>query len=146
MINRKEIIPDFILKLQTVTRANGYLTDLGTNAHDWTEKPLSKKEFPEAIVKDIQNSFSDGSTHVQTITIEVVLFTANSENTVTELRKMIADVYLMIGNNKSFFYNKYDGMYITPVSDEIEMFHEDKIVGAASIKIAITFETDKWQP
>ncbi len=145
MIKRSEFISDFILKLQTVTKANGYLTDLGTNAHDWTEKPLSKKEFPEAIVKDIQNSFSDGRTHVQTMTIEIVLFTANSDQTIHEVRKMIADVYMMILNEKNFFYNKYSGIYITPVSDEIEMFHEDKIVGAASVKIAITLEDNKWQ-
>lgn len=91
---RQRIVSAIITRLQDISIANGYKTDIGTNVEDW-RVDWQQDELPAISVCDMvaENNFEHSATQqtIRQLPIQIRIFTASS-TPAADLRKMIADV------------------------------------------------------
>src|SRR6266478_147352 len=102
-IRRQDIIDAIKSRLQTISTTNGYHTNLGANVFVYRDAPIEPYELPALVVKDYKCTKVDELTDVNlsfenwNVFIEVEFVFATSGNSITDVRKGIADVYKAIG-------------------------------------------------
>lgn len=99
---RQQIIDAIVLRLQTITTANGYATNAGALVEDWPRR-FDDDECPALGVCDVTESSDKGDresgTETHTLTVQVRVFVAANTPAPT-LRAIIGDVQKAVGVNQ----------------------------------------------
>lgn len=140
---RQQIIDKVDARMKAIKTTGGYKTNLGNHVFDWLGRDLATSELDALIYRDRTNEI-DGDTLTQfgnRVRLEIEIKASSAATTAKTLRNGIEDVYKAIGTDET-----WSGLALCtqPVSDEIEIEHEDKIIGTARILVDIEYETSKW--
>lgn len=144
----EEIISAIITKLQGITVANGYLTDIGSNVNDFNDKtiPVNTSEYLE--VRDAQTNFvqkgEDGyleNAHKQQLLLEI--FVQFEKKDITYSRKAAADIYKLIGTEKWYFWDNHRIRFI-PLRHQKTVNQEDREISALKVFVICEFITAEW--
>ena len=145
MANKRQQIMDAVKsRLQTITTVNGYNTNLGNNVYEWKETAFAENEMPGIDYHDSRCERFDGVLNRFRWRLNVELEIATQDATaVSDVRKMIADVYKAIGTDDT-----WGGLAITtgqPESDEMRVMKEERFIAGALIGMFIIYETSLWE-
>jgi len=148
MTKEEEIITAIIIKLQNITVANGYLTDIGKNVNDFNDFtiPDSTTEYLE--IRDAQTDFiqkgQEGfleNAHKQQLFLE--LFAQFSNKNITYARKAVADIYKMFGTYKWEFWTT-NRIFFKPLRHQKTVNQDAREITAAKVFIICEFITNEW--
>ncbi len=143
MTVRQQIITAVIARLQTITVANGYSADLGSDVFEWPGLPISPNKLPGAIVTDPGGQIEDAGVSGRldhTLPIEVDLLTRGA-TAVTAIRALIGDVLAAVGTDPQWSALAVDTR-CTGVTIAVEE-HEHLFAGA-QINLEIKYRTAQW--
>jgi hypothetical protein len=140
---RQQLISAIDTRLKTITTANGYKTNAGSNVFDWLDRDLADSELDAIIYRDRSNvmDMSDFDSKMNTVVVEIQVKTKSTTTTAAQVREMIEDVYKAIGTDETWGGLALQTM---PKSDDIDVQQSDKITGSGTITIEIQYESAKW--
>jgi hypothetical protein len=138
MNTRQSIMTALQTQLETITKANGYNTDLGASVAEWRGYPTETGSMPILLMRDTEDKVANNyqyHDHDLSVELEVIA----SGNTVsTEMRKMLADIYDCVGANLSLGGYTYDIMYN---GDTMTLVHEEQKIMAAVVSLTLRFKS-----
>jgi uncharacterized protein (DUF927 family) len=140
---RQQILDAIDTRFKTIKTTAGYKTNIGNNVFDWLDRDLADTELDALIYKDPINELSS-TTITQwnnKVNLEIEVKTKSASTTAKQVRMMIEDIYKAIGTDAT-----WGGLALrsNPVSEEISIQQQDKIVGSAKIIISIEYVKLKW--
>ncbi len=140
---RQQIIEALDTRLKTIKKTSGYKSDIGNHVYDWLDRDLDDSELPALIYRDRTNPIESYTVlnYLNQVNVEIEVKAKSASTTAESVREMIEDVYKAIGTDDRFGGLAVDSQ---PVSDEINISHEDKIKGTGTINIIIEYEKEKW--
>lgn len=142
---RQTLINNIKTQLQTITVANSYETNLGSNVFEWRESPLQQSELPAIILRDPSNQLvKTFGKHESVLRLELEIYT---QGTPATMRKAIADVIKCIGVE-----GKKDNPFTVAEvikfagDEEIETEHTEHKFAGVKMTFEIEYITDPWDP
>lgn len=142
MTVRQQIIDALEARLQAISIAGGYRTDIGARVFEWRSTDLQKKDLPAILYRDgsapVDNGVADFLGHQLQVDIQIITQGATAP---ADLREMVADVLQAIGVDATWGGLARNTL-LTQVDMEIEQ--ADKILGGASIALEIHYDTNDW--
>lgn len=154
MIKTESILQDLLIAFRTIKKTNQYEagkyyeSNIGDSFFDWSERPVPDENKTEAILQDVSADFDNveqvSSYHQRTDLFNVLLYSANGDDSVTELRKYERDTFRCLGKHNPGFLTKYQDTAIKPVSIKKAMKKADKTIAAAMIEFSITYTTEPF--
>jgi hypothetical protein len=143
MTVRQQIVNAVIARLQTITVADGYSADLGSNVFEWPALNISPNKMPAAIVTDPGGQIEDAGVSGRldhTLPLEVGLITRGASG-VADIRALIGDVLGAVGSDPQWSTLAVDTT-CTGVTIDVEE-HEHLFAGA-QIDLEIKYRTAQW--
>jgi hypothetical protein len=154
---RQDIMDAVVTRMQGIltTASPAYHTNLGSNVI--TGRPrlvgpdgsigsaiVEASELPCILIRDPMDEISNATLRGKQehrLSVEIEIRCEGGTDTDEDLRIAIADIYAAIGTD-----TRWSGlaMNTAPVSDESTVLQGDKIIGAALIRINISFITSAW--
>ena len=148
MSKEEEIISAFITKLKTITTADGFETDIGTNVNDFNDKTIAADVPVYVELRDAQTNFLQKgdpgfleNAHKQQMIIEI--YVQFSKKNIAYARKAVSDIYKMIGINKWQFWDN-NKIWIFPLRHQKTVNQEDREISAVKIFLIVEFVTKEW--
>ncbi|MEN4053783.1 hypothetical protein [Sulfurimonas sp. NWX79] len=141
MNRRQEIVDILKLRLQNISKANGYENDI-VKVDEWVMSKLQDKDMPCLVLRDtgssVDNSVSGTSSN--RLQIEVDVLVSDKETTMRTLRSIMSDVLKAFGNESEDFYEHrtFDG-------DEVLVEHQDKLYGGTRMKFTVVYDAAQWE-
>ena len=140
---RQQVTAAFATRLTTITTANEYNLNLGSNVNEWRVNPLGQDELPGIVWRDTDDVVEATTQQdVHTLTIEVDIFVAGT-TAPTQMRQAIADVVAAIGTDPTFGGLAVDARV---VSEKIESDQEERRVVGITLTCVVEFYTDHLDP
>ncbi len=147
-IKKEQIVQAVKTRLETITTANGYHTNLGSNIYEWKQNPHNETDVLAAVIRDtdceevnILDQSSSGI-HTKILSMEIEIIAASS-TVPAVLRQAEADVNKAIGTDTTF-----GGLAIdtTPVNS-IPLYpnQNEKRIAGLQRTVEIHFRTVAWQ-
>lgn len=140
---RQDIAEAIDTRLKTIKTTAGYKTNAGTNVFDWIDRDLADSELDAIIYRDTLNDLEIESfgRSINQIRVEIEGKTKSTTTTAKQCRLLIEDIYKAISTDET-----WGGLALQtqPVSDEIEVRMQDKIMGTARIVVNIMYESARW--
>lgn len=152
---REKIMAAVVARLETVTTANGYETDLGSSV--WLWRDFDSAPFPEGVlegvsVKDMRADSSGegerlGTTrHDLEVTIEGATISTSSVRD-KRARKMLADCIKAIGTDRYWTVSGTRLAWDTRVnSHSIDVKQGGEVLGGFQLVITIMYRTPDFDP
>lgn len=154
MIKTESILQDLLTAFRTIKKTNQYEagkfyeSNIGNYFFDWSERPVPAENTTEAILQDYSTEFDNTDQlapyHQRTDVFNVLLYSANGDQSVTELRKYERDVFRCLGKHNQEFLDKYKDTAIKPVSMEKAAKKADKTITGTMIKFSVTYTTETF--
>ncbi len=140
---RQSIIDSIITRLQTITIANQYETDLGNNVFEWRETDIELLDLPCVVLRDPSESVvARGGNHHYSLEIELEAKSLASDTAL--VRNIIADITKAIGVDPNFDSLVYQ---TTPVENEtLEIEHKGKLFSSITMKFEVNYSTQAFKP
>lgn len=145
-ITRQNIITLLIDKLDNITTANGYHTNIGNNVAEWSASAMEPSEdATKVIVKDVGQDWLNESAnpttgkHLWSLQIQIMVVSADVAPTVQ--RQMLADIYKAIGvfaDDRNYHHGCY------PIADEFDVVQNENKVFEILVQIRVDYETGDW--
>jgi hypothetical protein len=92
---RQQIVDRFESKLQGISIAAGYQTNVGANVHEWLAAPLMESNLPALIWRDLDEPIEEhtrfSSRHQRSLHMQVEIVGSGATSP-REYRKLLADV------------------------------------------------------
>jgi len=137
MTKREEIISSIKNKLIE--------SELFKTNFEWLVTPFGRNELPAVDIKDTKDEVieeaSGSSKH--SLSVELTILIAENENTINVLRDKIQEVLTLMKELDESDVTIWD--YIEFIENEIDIEHEETIVGLAKIELKIVYYTSKWE-
>jgi len=141
---RQQLIDAIDTRFNAIDTDGGFNSNLGAHVFDWLDRELADSELESLVYRDRTNEIASFTNREYTnkLRLEIVIKTRSADTTPEKLREMIEDVYAAIGTDDTWGGLALDTQ---PISEEMEVRHEDKITGTAKIVIEIEYQTEKWK-
>ena len=141
---RQQIIDKIKTLLATVTIANGYKTNVGSNVFEWKSIAFQDTEIPGIDVRDPSEEVETrGSNHFYTLTIEIEA-KVSASTTTNEAREVLADIQTLMGKNLTLDNLAH---LVKPIQNELIEFEKtNKKFGSVLIRLEIEYATKAFQP
>lgn len=147
---RQTLVSAIKTRMQTITTANGYETNIGNAVWNWKTGIWTIAEF-EAGGIDIR----DGKERIETsstgltredhhLTVDFVIMVGTGATTGVTVRKAIADVYKAIGTDRKWGLTFVQTTW--PVEVDMLVDQDEKIVGGAQIEIEVIYRSNLFNP
>lgn len=140
---RQQIVDGFTTRMQTITKINGYKTDLGANISEHRTEDWQESELPGGDARDGDESIEvSGDEHIFTLDMEIEVKMSGTASQ-RDVMKIIADVTKAVG------VSKFSGFIETvrPVSNEAPDFEKkDKQFGSITMKFEVIYRTKAFDP
>lgn len=141
-------------RFRTISTANGYQTECGSNVFDWQEQdPLEPELCPAVVVRPVKGDISPrtSGTHEHAITYDVFLVVADSDTVVSDLAKARADLYRSIDVvTDGFTGARWSGLAIdtqmTAWTNEVEMSERKHTSGVSKCTLVVRHRTASFDP
>ncbi|MEK6531261.1 MAG: hypothetical protein AABZ23_02065 [Deltaproteobacteria bacterium] len=143
---RQKILDAVDLRLKTITKANGYETDIGSHVFHWKASDFAHHDLPLVEYRDAACSVMEGGPvgfHTFGLTVDIELLTMAGASTPAEVRKAVADIHKAAGQDM-----QWGGLALNtePLGDEMKIAQADKVIGGALIRIKILYRTRVFDP
>jgi len=140
---RQQIMAAFITRMKTITTANGYTINLGTDVREWRAASIEASELPFMVVRDVTDTMPEVSTggrrdHQLEVEIDVLFASSTS---VKDARNIVADIAAAIGTDETFGSLAYN---TDLVSASLELEQTDKIYTGAQVALVIMYRSERW--
>lgn len=144
---RQRIVTQIESDLQTITTGNGYRTSIGSLVSVWRAVPFEPGDAGLDF-RDMGGPMQQHPSNLHEQELECEIDVVASGNTsATDIRKMIADVYQLVGTNRRWNDGSVDLARDTKVVDDrMSVVQGDNKVGGATIKLNIIYRTDEFDP
>ena len=152
--SRQRIVNAITDRLKTITKANGYRTDIGLHVFRWKLNPWAEKDAQGRQFLDGCNIKDKSCTFVAAVSgsmnweleIEIEIF-GDGEGSDTFLRSAEADVITMIGTDTKFGVSDLNARTWTKnFRTEMSMKQDERIVAGMLISFQVEFITPYWNP
>jgi hypothetical protein len=144
---RQQIVDAIETRAKTISVANGYQTAIGSHVFVWKLTPFGANEMPGVDIRDRSDAIDSeglkGSVNVDnhdlTVAFEVVCQSGRTSD--DDVRKMIADVYKMIGMDPT-----WGSLALTTqlAGDEITETQDEHVIAGATITVTVLYRTNKY--
>ena len=146
-MSRQTIITALAAQLATITTANHYATEAGSNVFVWRKYPVAPADCPCLVVSDtdlareyVTNEFRAYVGMVRnSLTVEIVAITSGAVTDV-EARSMEKDIITCIHANESLG-GIVESIEVTASSLVLEQY--ETVVGAVKVTAAIVYSTER---
>jgi hypothetical protein len=141
---RQQIIDQIKTLLATITVANGFKTNTGSNVFEWKGIDFQDTELPGVDVRDPSEDVENrGSNHVYTLTVDIEAKVSASTST-NQAREVLADIQTLMGSNQNLGGLAH---LVRPVQNELLDFeHANNKFGSVSIRLEVVYATIAFQP
>lgn len=141
---RKQNIDRLIARLQTITTANSYNTNLGATIEHWRLAPWQSDDLPACNVKDADCTITHDTMTKEMITLPVALEVTFS-GTIADRNDLLQDVYTALGMEDlaSGVMGGY-ALDLTPLGDTTESDEAAEIINKVTINIEIQYQATRW--
>lgn len=151
---RQRIVEAIFSRLKTITKANGYKTDIGLNVFRWKLNPWGEREadgkhfLDGCNLKDkacsMQGEVSGSMTWALEIEIEIF---GDGEGSDSYLRSAEADVISLIGTDVRWGVADLNARTWTKdFRTEMSLKQDERIVAGMSVSFTVEFRTPFWNP
>ena len=140
---RESIVASIITRLATITTANGYETEIGSNVSDWKVTDAQESDLPCITVKDPSEDVETrGGNHLCRLQIELEAKVAGVDRAIP--RKVLADVQKAIGVDPNF---DNQVTLTEPVENEtLDFEQQNKVFSSIIMKFVVNYATLAFQP
>lgn len=141
---RQQIIDKIKALLATITVANGFNTDVGSNVFEWKSISFQDTEIPGINIRDPNEEVETrGGNHFYTLTIEIEAKVSASATT-NEAREVLADIQTLMGRNQNLDNLAH---HVKPVQNELLDFEKvNKKFGTVLLRFEVEYATKAFQP
>lgn len=152
--SRQRIVNAITDRLKTITKANGYRTDIGLHVFRWKLNPWAEKDSQGRQFLDGCNLKDKACVCTATVSgsmewvldLEIEIF-GDGEGSDTFLRSAEADVITMIGTDTKFGVTDLNARTWTKnFRTEMSMKQDERIVAGMLISFQVEFRTPYWNP
>ncbi len=133
---------------KTIKTANGYNTNIDTHVFWWRDTPLQQSELPAIQAKDTVDTIVRAvGQHEHSLEIEAIISLRSSDSGATA-RLAEADLIKALGTNVSpnVCLGGYAEDISPPISEVIEVQHEEIKVFGLAVKFTVQFATAPFDP
>ena len=143
MGKRQDIITGLKAQLATISVANGYNTNMGSNVVEWRLSPISDAQLPMVEIRDSESNVSEDMNNVlSNKTLDIAITVYNTVSTAgTTARLYIEDVLKAISTDLSLGGAAYD---LNEGVSTIEASQDSDIIIAAIVNITAEYQVNKW--
>jgi tRNA U34 5-carboxymethylaminomethyl modifying GTPase MnmE/TrmE len=120
------------------------LKDLNVSVYEWRVTPAEFNELPIIVVRDKDDNIEEeasGSTK-HNLKIEIEYTNAKKELTVQDVRE---NINLLLNSLKTKDEKELIGDYTSIKNIEVDLEHNEIIVGRGIIDLEIIYYTEKWE-
>lgn len=146
---RQQIVNAIKTRLQGITVANGYQTDLGNAVYEWRLTPYQSTELPCADVRDTTESVeATVEVHIHKTTMEVKVL-GSTGSLPADIRKRLADVVKAVGTDLTWGGLAEDTVAAGQdlIEAEIDITGTGLVkVRAASARFEVSYTTAPFNP
>lgn len=138
MNSRQTMMAALKTQLETITTANGYNTNLGASIYEWRGYPADTSDMPLAIMRDNEHKVENGyheHNHELSVDVEII---ASGSSVVSEMRKMLADVYDALGGGITLGNCVYSIDYN---GDSLVLVHEEQKIMSGTVALVLRFKS-----
>lgn len=141
---RQQIVDQIKTLLATITVANGFNTNTGSNVFEWKGIDFQDTELPGVDVRDPSEEVETrGGNHLHTLTIDIEAKVSASTST-NQAREVLADIETLMGSNQNLGGLAH---LVRPVQNELLDFEKvNNKFGSVSIRLEIVYATKAFQP
>lgn len=149
---RQQLFDAVIARFQTITKANGYETDIGKRVSVWRDvdgAPFAADELPAINVKDPNEESQSVLAGVQehNLTIQVDALDASKNLTQKSLHSIDADIKKAIGQDRHWTVNNVKLAFNTePGKSEMDVKFLGKTFGGVRMTFTIKYRTKSFDP
>lgn len=138
---RKQIMDAALNRLQGISVANGYRTNLGAGVGLWPAAEVTATGLPRAILFDASlSTTAEISRHLHELTVRLFIAAAPA-TPLDEVRNLTDDVHKALGVDI-----QWGGLAITtaPPSSSVDMEDEETRIITMDMTFTITYRTTEW--
>ena len=144
---RQDIMEALDTALKTITKANGYKSNVGNSVFEWQPFPIDDEDMPTLIYKDLEDDIEVVHNYaLHQLTIEI-FFSSAGETSPKITREIISDVNKCIFAQKVAATDNYftSGLVldIIPVSSSLDSEQADKKLIGATMMFNFFYLTPK---
>lgn len=146
---RQQLLAYLFTQLKTITIANGYSTDIGTNGFRWKVTDFAPINTPGFTLNDVDQTAVEApsgySGHIANL--EIICALSASTSTSDAMIQADADIRKCIGVDPLFNgIAKLGQAHIHYVGSEFSVKHEETIVSGVKAKYELRYRTKLWDP
>lgn len=142
------MVESIVDRFKTITKANGYRTDIGTKVFVWKVAPWDYKDSVGMIIRDTNCTIASqvSQHHDWNLGIEVEAY-ATGEKVAESARLAEADILSCIGATPRWTVEELSGrMETKSIQTEFAVRHEESLIGVLRFKFTVVFRTSLWSP
>jgi hypothetical protein len=138
-------------RMQGISVANGYETELGENVFLWKGADFAAEELPAMDIRDVRDDIDSAAVSTRRehhrITFEVAVAVANGTDSMKTARKAIADIYKAIGVDRYWTVSGARLAFDTDLkSDESGIEQRETTLAGAKVTFVVSYRTAKFDP
>lgn len=167
MSYRSEILASLIYRMKQITVANGYQTDIGEKAREWSPAVKEKAQLPLLQVHDARcaTNIDRAGAHTKRLSIEIGVIAqagaqvsetglmtdegaeleARTDNLQRDLRIYMEDILKALGEVENDLRGSMPIQEVILVEDEISVFDENEKLGECVVRIEIEYPCKRWE-
>jgi hypothetical protein len=143
---REVVVQALDTRLRSITVANFYETDAGTNVSSWRDTPLDVATLPALVWRDTDATTPEaGALDVHRLNVEIdcVVSGTTLSTAMVLLRKVIADVVKALGSDLTLGGVVHD---ILQGTEEVHVQHEEHKLMNATLTFVLVFSSAHFDP
>ncbi len=137
--------------LEGMMVSNGYYYNMGSHVFYWRprEVPFNSADLPAIAFRDAHDEMQTKAfgkiEHILHVEFEMAAeIAADGLPVATQVKRLISDLYKALQNGGNETYGGFV-TYVKPVSREIDIHQEEKLIGGALVMIDFYYTAPKWQ-
>lgn len=146
---RQKIVDAIVARMETITTANGYTTNIGANVHDWRVN-FQDDELPAVSVCDLiadaaqVSGRADPRETVHLMSVQIRIYAAKGDDP-ANIRNMLKDVMRAIRQDDRWTVSNVGlAMLTRPVRDGFIIPEDSFEVVGGTVEIEVQFITQKF--
>ena len=145
----RELIVNAVgVRLQAITVANGYETNLGAGLNLWRVTDFADSELPVMNLRDVECVTDQliGNHHEHRLKLEVVAVSkigGSDDNAGVTSRRMLADIWKAIGVDRKWSSLALD---TNPLRDSTQVEQEKHLLISVKVEFEIKYRTQSYNP
>lgn len=145
MVKEEQIYQYFKTKLQSITIANGYSTDIGSHFREWIGTEfIDEDDLTEIMeLRDLSEFYEDTGIATAMASYEIIIGAKKGRDTASFLRLAKDDLIAVISELVADIKENVDSVFaIKSIDIDKDINYENKIYGDISAKITFVYQSE----